>query len=196
MDEDVDHEHRHEHGGRSSKSLINAKKLLQNIGVNAGDVLLDLGCGDGYISIEASVGFVGKSGKVHATDVDAASIQKVQRQIDDLGLQNIDAIIADATKAIPFEDRSVDTCIIANVLHGFVVNREIDGVLSELFRVMKPGGKIAIIEFKKSKRIPGPPYEDRLAPVDITNLMEKRGCTLVNSFSPGMLHYGLTFKVP
>ena len=163
--------------------------------MNAGDVLLDIGCGDGYISIEASVDFVGNSGKVHATDVDAASIQKVQQQIDELGLQNIDAIVADATNAIPLDDGSVDTCIIANVLHGFVVNREIDAVLSELFRVMKPGGKIAIIEFKKSKRIPGPPYADRLAPLDVEALMGKHGCTRVSTFNPGVLHYALVFQV-
>lgn len=194
-DENGGHEHRHEHGGQSTRGLINPKKLLQKVGINPSDVVLDLGCGDGFISIEAAKDFVGPSGKVHATDVDPAAIAKVTKQIDEFGLQNIDAFEADATKTIPLEDHSVDTCIIANVMHGFVVNREIDAIFSELFRVMKSGGKIAIIEFKKSKRIPGPPYEDRLAPLDVEALMEKHSCTRISAFNPGLLHYALVFQM-
>jgi len=194
-DEDGGPEHRHEHGGQSSRGIINPKKLLEKVGLKPSDVVLDIGCGDGFISIEAAKEFVGPSGKVYATDVDPAAIAKVTKQIDELGLQNIDAIEADATKAIPLDDHVVNTCIIANVLHGFVVNREVDAVFSELFRVMKPGGRIAIIEFKKSKRIPGPPFEDRLAPADVEALMTRYRCTLLAAFNPGVLHYARVFQI-
>ncbi|HME55005.1 MAG TPA: class I SAM-dependent methyltransferase [Candidatus Lokiarchaeia archaeon] len=193
--EDGAHEHRHEHGGQSTRGLIDPKKLLQKVGVKQGDVMLDVGCGDGFISIEAAKDFVGPSGMVHATDVDPSAIAKVTKQIDELGLKNIDATEADATKAILLDDHVVDTCIIANVLHGFVVNREIDGIFSELLRVMKPGGKVAIIEFKKSKRFPGPPYEDRLAPADVEAMFDQHGSTRIATFNPGVLHYARVFQI-
>jgi ubiquinone/menaquinone biosynthesis C-methylase UbiE len=188
--------HRHEHGGRSTRGLIDPGKLLGKIDVKEGDSFLDLGCGDGYISIEAATRFIGAAGKVHAIDVDPGAIEQVKAQIKELGAANIETAVADATKRLPLPDASVDICIIANVLHGFVVNKESDLVFKELLRVMKPGGKIAIVEFKKKKYLPGPPFEERLAPGDVDALLFKIGGRKLSSFNAGALHYAHMYSIP
>ena len=159
-------------------------------------MLLDLGCGDGYIALAAAAGFVGPTGKVYAVDVDSQAIDAVNAQIKERGLQNIHATQADATKSIPVPEKSVDACIIASVLHGFVDNGEDDRVFDLLLPIIKNGGKIAIIEFKKHKALPGPPYDERLAPADVDAVMAKHGCKKVASFSAGLLHYTRVFITP
>jgi ubiquinone/menaquinone biosynthesis C-methylase UbiE len=139
--------------------------------------------------------FVGITGRVHGVDVDATTISRLNALVEKLGLQNIDAAIGDATKRLPLPEASIDTCIIANVLHGFAVNKEVDLVFTELRRVMKPWGKIAIVEFKKKKRLPGPPFEDRLSPADVDEILATRGCSKVAAFNTGVLHYARVFKI-
>ncbi|MEX2680088.1 MAG: class I SAM-dependent methyltransferase [Candidatus Sigynarchaeota archaeon] len=188
--------HRHEHGGRSTRGLIDPGKLLRKIGLKEGETFLDLGCGDGYVAIEAASKFIGPAGKVIAIDVDPGAIEKVKVRVKELGAINIEASIADATKHLPLPDASVTTCLVANVLHGFVVNKEADQVLKELFRVLKNGGKIVIVEFKKKRYLPGPPFEDRLAPTDVDKLLAAKGCNMSFAFNAGLLHYARVFLVP
>ena len=58
---------------------------------------------------------------------------------------------------------SADVCLIATALHGFVEDRIDQGVLTEIVRVVKPTGILAVMEFKKIDGPPGPPIYIRLS---------------------------------
>ncbi|MEW6163268.1 MAG: hypothetical protein AB1606_08180 [Nitrospirota bacterium] len=45
---------RHLHFGRSAKDLLDPIRVLVEIGIEKGDVFLDAGCGDGFLSLAAS----------------------------------------------------------------------------------------------------------------------------------------------
>ena len=45
---------KHMHHGKSSRDILDADEILKAAGLKSDDVFLDAGCGDGYISIEAS----------------------------------------------------------------------------------------------------------------------------------------------
>jgi ubiquinone/menaquinone biosynthesis C-methylase UbiE len=188
-------QHRHVHSGMSTRDLIDANLLLQQAGVKAGDHLLDLGCGDGYIAIEAAKSFVGPLGLVHALDIDGRAIDGIVAKARESGLWNVEAAVADATKPLPVPAASIDACIIANVLHGFVVNGEVNIVLENLVVVMKPSGTITIVEFKKEEEIPGPPFEDRLASDDVESILARIGGRVSSRFDPGPLHFGIVFEL-
>ena len=64
---------KHEHKGRSSRDMLDAMKILNDIGLKSGDKFLDAGCGDGYFSIAAAE-IVGLGGRVYAFDVDGDGI--------------------------------------------------------------------------------------------------------------------------
>jgi ubiquinone/menaquinone biosynthesis C-methylase UbiE len=67
---------------------------------------LDLGSGEGYFSIAASQA-VGKNGTVYAFDVDQESIARLQKEIADAKLTNIEASVVDISKKLPLSDESI-----------------------------------------------------------------------------------------
>lgn len=67
---------RHQHRGKSSESLLDKNIILTNIGVVSGQVVLDAGCGDGYMSKEFGKLTIPK-GKVYALDPDSSSIDNL-----------------------------------------------------------------------------------------------------------------------
>ena len=186
---------KHHHGGKSTESLINAKKVLQQIEINQNFSILDLGCGSGYFSIQAAKNFINETGIIYAIDIHEESINKLKNKFSKMELSNIKPIIADVTEGLPVEEKSIDFCIIANVLHGFVVNGETEMVLDNLEHVLKKNALVAVIEFKKSKLVPGPPIDERLSRFDAMKLMTLRPFKFIKNIKVGLLHYGLLFKV-
>ena len=184
----TDKKHGHVHHSKSTKDILSADKVLSAAGLKSGDVFLDAGCGDGYISIAASP-LVEGEGKVYAIDVYPESIEIVKKDVQKKGIKNLEAIIADLTSEIPLIDDSVDLCVMANVLHGFVENVELDKVLPEIKRVIKLGGIFSVVEFKKIEGLQGPPFEVRLNPQDVENVLIKYGFEVTETVEVGKYHY-------
>lgn len=199
----MEHTHKkHVHHGRSTKGILDARGVLDAIGIRRGEVFLDAGCGDGFISIVAS-GYVGNEGRVYALDVYEKSIEELREEIRKKGIQNIEPIVADVTDKIPLPENSIDICLLANVLHGFVENNELDRAMREIVRVLKLGGRLAIVEFKKPGRIfkvgevwkniklyfVGPPLNVRLSPEETGQYLKKYGITFQKISDVGEYHY-------
>ncbi len=195
---------KHIHHGRSTRSILDAERVLTAIGIKDGDVFLDAGCGDGFISIRAS-SYVGNKGKVYAVDIYEKSIDELKKEIGDKRITNIESIVADITEKIPIPDNSVDICLLANVMHGFVENGELDKAMQEILRVLKPGGRVAVVEFKKPHKIitffpreiwrniklyfVGPPMNIRLSPEVTGQHLQKYRITLQKVSGVGEYHY-------
>lgn len=178
----------HVHYGKSTKGVLNPDNVLTAAGLKQGEVFLDAGSGDGFISFAASK-VVGDEGKVYAVDVYPESVVSIKKEVQRREVKNLEAIIADLTVKIPLNDNSVDRCLMANVLHGFVENDEVDGVMKEIRRVIMPGGAFAVVEFKKDERLPGPPLDVRLAPPDVEDILAKYDFEPVSTAEVGLLHY-------
>ncbi len=178
----------HVHHSKSTRDILSADKVLSAAGLKSGDVFLDAGCGDGFISITASQ-LVGEEGKVYAVDVYPESIEIVKNDAHKKGIKNLEAIVADLTSEIPLNDDSVDLCVMANVLHGFAGNNELDQVLPEIKRVIKLGGIFSVVEFKKIEGTPGPPFDVRLNPQDVEDILIKYGFKVTETVEVGKYHY-------
>jgi ubiquinone/menaquinone biosynthesis C-methylase UbiE len=181
---------KHEHKGRSSRDMLDAMKILNDIGLKSGDKFLDAGCGDGYFSIAAAE-IVGLGGRVYAFDVDGDGIGRLQKEIAEKKLANIEARVADVSRLLPLADESVDVVFISNVLHGLVANDESERALKEVARVIKPHGKLAIVEFKKNETPMGPPLSIRLSPEDVEMLAKSYGFSKVAVKEAGQYHYSI-----
>jgi ubiquinone/menaquinone biosynthesis C-methylase UbiE len=184
---------RHEHAGRSSRAYLSAETVVAGTGLKAGDIFLDVGSADGYYSLEASR-VVGGRGRVYAIDNYEASISVLKEQIEREGLGNIEAVTADATKRIPLDAGTVDVCLLANVLHGFVANGEVERVLREAARVVRAGGTLAVVEFKKVSGPPGPPLSIRMSPEEVESMVAPYGFEKVRSFEVGPHHYEMILR--
>jgi ubiquinone/menaquinone biosynthesis C-methylase UbiE len=183
----------HHHAGKSSNAFLNAERVLQETGLKRGDKFLDVGCGEGHFSIAASK-IVGNKGKVYAIDSYEKSIVVLKQQIHRDNIRNIEAIVADVTKEMPLPDATIDVCLMANVMHGFLANGEIPNVMTETARVMKTGSTLAVVEFQKIAGPPGPPISIRMTPEELEALISGYGFKKNKVAEVGPFHYAAMFR--
>jgi ubiquinone/menaquinone biosynthesis C-methylase UbiE len=187
-----DHHHRHNHPGRPSSIFFSPDQVLGKLGIKEGNIILDAGCGDGFISLAASQ-LVGESGLVFAVDLDPHSIDNVIQVARQKRIENIDVINADISKTLPIENRIIDICLMVNVFHGIMENEETRPVMRELKRILQYDGKLVIVDFKKIESYPGPPVSIRLEPEKMESILREHGFEKVDYFEIGNYHYGMVF---
>jgi ubiquinone/menaquinone biosynthesis C-methylase UbiE len=83
----------------------------------------------------------------------------------------------------------------ATVLHDLVADNTDDGTLKEVARVLKPGGRLAVVEFKKIDGPPGPPIGIRLSPRQTEARLRPYGFTLTATHDIGAYHYVTLFRL-
>ena len=81
----------------------------------------------------------------------------------------------------------------ANILHGLVVNKEGGSTIKGMFRVLKPNGILAVVDFKKIDGPPGPPLSIRLAPKEVEEITGKYGFKKKRVAEIGEYHYVVIF---
>ncbi len=172
---------KHQHAGKSSKQFLDAHQVLKQLDLQQNQVVLDLGCGEGHFALAAAE-WVGKSGRVFALDVHAASLEILQTALQQSHTHNVCPLLADATQRIPLADNSVDWVFMVNVLHGFYHNGELDAVMAEIRRIHKADGKLMIIEFDRVPETPGPPLDVRIPSTQMNATIYPYGYFLYKSW--------------
>jgi arsenite methyltransferase len=107
--------------------------------LKSGDVVLDLGSGAG-IDILLAARKVGARGKVIGIDMSKAMIAKAKKNIKEAKILNAE-VRAGLIEELPVEDNSVDWVISNCVIN---LSPEKNKVFKEIFRVLKPGGKMLV----------------------------------------------------
>jgi SAM-dependent methyltransferase len=107
--------------------------------LEAGQVVLDLGSGGG-IDVFLSARRVGPTGKVYGLDMTPEMLELARRNQVEAGVENAEFLLG-TIEDIPLPDQSVDV-IISNCVINLSADK--DKVLSEAFRVLRPGGLFAV----------------------------------------------------
>ena len=116
--------------------------------IRKGDQVLDLAGGTGDLTIQLSR-LVGDEGQVLLADINASMLLCGRRRLLNRGFgDNIHYLQADA-ECLPLADQQVNTILIGFGLRNVTCK---DVALKEMFRVLKPGGKLVVLEFSKPKR--------------------------------------------
>jgi demethylmenaquinone methyltransferase / 2-methoxy-6-polyprenyl-1,4-benzoquinol methylase len=117
-------------------------------GVRAGQRVLDIAGGTGDLTEKFSR-IVGSQGQVILADINASMLQVGRDKLIDHGcIGNIDYVQADAEK-LPFPDNYFDCISIAFGLRNVT---DKDAALRSMYRVLKPGGRLLVLEFSKPQR--------------------------------------------
>jgi ubiquinone/menaquinone biosynthesis C-methylase UbiE len=117
------------------------RPVLDRVGIRPGERVLELGPGPGMFTVEAARR-VGAEGRLIAVDIQPKMIAQVEERVQDAGLTNVETRVADAYH-LPLDDTSVDRAFLVTVLPEVPDQAR---ALTELRRVIKPGGLLSITE--------------------------------------------------
>ena len=128
---------------------------VQHANARPGQVILDLAGGTGDLTREFAR-IVGPRGRVVLADINAAMLEHGRRRLVDAGIAgNVELAQVDA-ESLPFADNTFDRLSIAFGLRN-VTHKEV--ALAEMHRVLKPGGKVLILEFSRPSKAIKPAYD-------------------------------------
>jgi len=116
-------------------------RVVHKAGLKRGSRVVDLGCGRGFLSLEAAR-VVGPEGRVLAVDASPGALQALASRAREMELGNLTTLQADIS-SIPLEDDTADAVIARSVL-SYVADRSL--VLREALRVLRAGGMLSLFE--------------------------------------------------
>jgi ubiquinone/menaquinone biosynthesis C-methylase UbiE len=171
--------------------FLNPQKIIESLQIMPGMAVADFGAGPGYYSIEAAKA-VGANGTVYAIDIRKEALAVIKSRAKLENIQNIETIRADLEKekSTSIKDGIIDFIIISNILFQA---KDKQTIIKEARRILKPDGKIGIIEWNKESIKAGPPLKLRISKEETIDLLQKSGFIFEKEFNAGDQHYGLVF---
>lgn len=139
--------------GPSSHDPGTATGVLDALGVVPDGVFVDLGCGPGDYALDAA-GRVGPSGAVLALDTWGRVLTELHADAVEAGLPVILPLRADISVALPVATGRADACLLAMVLHMPGRASQLGLLLDEIRRVLRPGGRLGILEHLGHEHLP------------------------------------------
>jgi len=125
------------------------KKALRQIADLKPKIILDVATGTADVAIMASA--ILKPEKIIGIDISDGMLEMGRKKVEKAGLKEIIELLNGDSETINFEDNSFDAVTVAFGVRNF---QHLEKGLSEILRVLKPGGKLVVLEFSRPK-MPG-----------------------------------------
>ena len=161
--------------------------------IQNGMSVADFGSGSGAYVLGMAERLHG-AGHVYAVDVQRDLLRKVKNDAHRRGYNNVEVIWCDLERprASKIADKKLDLVLISNLL--FQVENKA-AVLAEAWRVLKPTGRLAIIDWSESFGGMGPVKKEVVDKDAALALAHSTGFELSREFKAGKHHYGLIFRL-
>ncbi len=167
------------------KKWQDPEKILDIVNAPREGIMVDLGCGPGFFTLPAAVRMRG-NGELIGIDASPKLLSICSQRLAESAGARADLILLELDEMIPLMDGSVDFVLLTNVLHDF---QKPEMLLGEAGRVLKSGGRIANIDWKKEEREFGPPQEIRLSLEKSIDMLSSAGFRIQSTPDIGPYHY-------
>lgn len=150
------------------RKLLPPDEILAPLSIQAQDVVADIGCGPGFFTIPAAQI---TDGTVYGVDVEPQMLDYLKEHAAEAGVSNVETVQSDA-EHIQLPDSSVDKLFYAFVLHEVA---DLQQGIDEMKRILRPDGKVLVLEWEKKETESGPPVEERLDAHELESQLQKAG---------------------
>ena len=167
------------------------QKNLEQFGLSPEAHVADLGSGSGFYTL-AAARIVGATGRVYAIDVQKGLLEKVANEARHLKLANVETLCGDleSLEGSRLSEASVDAVLVCNILFQ-LENKE--NFLLEIKRILKPKGRVLVVDWRESFGGTGPQPNMIVSPSDARAIFEKVGFVFERDINAGAHHYGMIF---
>lgn len=171
-------------------------RLLEPAHLQAGESVLDVGCGTGTLAIAAKRR-VGSTGSVYGIDASPAMIARATKKAKKVGAEVI--FESGLAESLPFPTGRFDAVLSTVMLHHLPRTAREQGV-REMRRVLRPGGRLLAVDFGGAARKGRGPLahfhrHNRVGPRALAELVSGAGLQVVESGAIGIwdLHYVVAY---
>lgn len=142
--------------------------ILSRLRPEQGETWLDLGSGNGFMTLPLL-----ESGcHVVALDLRQEMLDMLCSRVP-ADLRSHLQTVRSELPEIPMPDHSVDHAVLVNVFHEIPDRRR---AVAEILRVLRPGGRVHVVDHQKVDSPSGPPLQDRLSPQDVEDIFGRTPC--------------------
>jgi ubiquinone/menaquinone biosynthesis C-methylase UbiE len=161
------------------------------LGLEEGMAIADIGAGTGYFE-RFFAAAVGASGKVYAVDIEPKMVAYLEQRAKREKTPQVLAVLA-APDDPRLPEGGLDVVFICDTYHH--IDDRV-GYIRRLGKVLKPGGRVAIVDFQKRELPVGPPPEHKLAREEVIEEFALAGWVLARESDILPYQYFLIFRPP
>jgi len=173
-------------------NFSNPKRSIEQFALEPGMEVADFGAGSGHLAVEAAEA-VGEEGTVYVIDIQRDVLTKATHLAKEHHLDRLVFIRSDleTPNGSTLETESVDAVIVSNILFQ-LENKQ--GVLEEVQRILRPDGRLLLVDWRDSFGGIGPQPEHVVQEQEAREMTEKAGLVFLSDIDAGAYHYGMIFQ--
>jgi ubiquinone/menaquinone biosynthesis C-methylase UbiE len=171
--------------------FLNPSAVMAQTGLMMGQTVADLGCGNGFYVLPAAQ-MIGPTGTVYAVDVQTVKLAATISIANQFGYKNVRVIQANLGKPLlDILPGSCDLVIIGSILHEIDQKQEL---IKNIYRVLKSGGRVVAVEWKRTATPFGPPLDKRLDQEKLEIMLQSAGFRKDKDLQADGYHYAVLYE--
>src|SRR3990172_9291557 len=168
------------------RARLEPSKIAPLMDMFPGAKVADVGCGSGFFTVELAKEM--PDGEIWAVDVSDEMLCALKERLAERGVKNVTPLLCQEN-GIPLPDGYLDRALTAQVLHEANNKR---AFLAEVSRILKEGGKIVLVDWRRAPSPSGPPLKERVAVKEAMKLLTDVGFWEIGHHSIYPYSYFLT----
>lgn len=171
--------------------FLNPAAVVAQTGLMQAQVVADLGCGNGFYVLPAAQ-MVGREGVVYAVDAKENSLAATISIANQFGYKNVKVVKADLSQPLTdIVESSCDLVIVGSILHEI---KQKEALIKNIYRILKPGGRVVAVEWKRTATPFGPPLNMRLEQQALEIMLMQAGLHKSKELQADGYHYAVLFE--